>query len=162
MRATLFLCLLCFATLQAQTIEDPISTPIDSWEPILPGQWRLTTARFDSAVRATPNTKGIPPPSTQETISACPFPGPYLLRRHSALKLGVSGCHFRVYRLSNNLFHIVALCRTLSGKDHQELSTLAVSPDRKSFSLAASWQENGRAFTVRQEAVWLAPCGKDQ
>jgi len=129
---------------------------IAEWQPVSPGKWTVSTKRFEAG-----HEQASSAASTQNEVSACPYPSLLFLRSHAAVKLGEPGCQFRTYRLSKNEYHIVARCRTLTGKDHYETTTLTISTEGKGFSSATTWIEPAGNITVRTEGVWSAACGKE-
>lgn len=140
----------------AQQLEGPIETRIDKWQPVLPGKWTVSNKRFDAG-----HEEASPTASTQAEILACPYSSLFILRSHAPVKLGEPGCEFRTYRLSKSEYHIVAICRTLAGKNHYEMTTLTVSSDGKAFSSATTWTEPKGSITERTDGVWLAACAKE-
>ena len=147
---------LSLMTVCAQRLEGPIETHVDQWQPVLPGEWTISTRRFAPGREQAPAAV-----STQQGVSGCPYPALFFLRSHAPVKLGELGCQFRTYRVSNNQYHIVARCRTLAGKDHFETTTLTVSREGKAFSSATTWSEPAGAITLRTEGAWSATCGKE-
>ena len=152
--ALVALALLCCAFLLfAQQIEGPIPTPIDQWQPVLSGQWSITTKRFDSS--------GVDSPQTKQNISACPYSSLLFLNPSAPIKLGEAGCQFRAYRISKTQFHIAARCKALRGPDHYETTTLLVSPNGRAFSSATTWIESKGSVTIRSEGTLTSECKKD-
>jgi hypothetical protein len=141
----------------AQRLEGPIDVNTAQWQPVSPGKWTVSTKRFEAGHEQASSAAPM-----QDTISACPYPSLLFLRSHASVKLGEPGCQFLTYRLTKNEYHIVARCRTLSGTDHYETTTLTVSTDGKGFSSATTWTERTASITVRREGVWSATCGKEQ
>ena len=139
-----------------QQLEGPIETRVDQWQPVLPGKWAVSTRKFEMAHEQ--NTASASP---QTAVLACPYSSLLILRSHAAIKLGEPGCQFRTSRVSENEYHIVARCRTLSGKDHYETTTLTVSKEGKAFSSATTWIEPSGSTTLRTEGVWSAGCEKE-
>jgi hypothetical protein len=147
---------LALMIVQAQQIEAPIDTRIDRWQPVLPGQWIVSSKRFPAK-----QTDASSATSTQTTASACPYSSLLFLRSDASVKLGEPGCQFRAYQLSKNEYHIVARCRTLSDKDHYETTTLTVSNEGKAFSSATTWIEPKGSITMRMEGAWSTACRKE-
>jgi len=154
--AILLLGSLSLMMLYAQQLEGPIETRVDQWQPVLPGKWTVSTKTFEAG-----HEQELRAASTQAGVSACPYPSLLFLRSYAPVKLGEPGCQFRTYRVSKNEYHIVARCRTLAGKDHDETTTLTVWNEGKAFSSATTWIEPKGSVTVRTEGAWLAACGKE-
>ena len=143
-------------TVSAQQLAGAVDARIDQWQPVLPGSWTVWTRKFGAGV-----DDALLGPSGQSQVSACPYSSLFILRSHAAVKLGKSGCQFHVYQLSTSDYHLAARCRTLSGKDHYETTTLAVSNEGRAFTSATTWSEPRGSVTVRMEGVWSTPCAKE-
>lgn len=153
-RAAVFLSSSLVLTAYAQEVESPIETRVEQWQPVVPGQWNVTTKKFDMG-----HEHALPSMSTR--ASTCPFSSLFFLRSRSSVKLGKPGCQFRTFKLSKNEYHIVAQCRTLANKDHYETTTLTVSNQGKGFSSATTWIEPTGSVTLRSEGTWIADCRKE-
>jgi len=140
---------LLFAPSTAQELRQAIETPIDSWQPVRPGIWKVTSTTSDQS--------GTKPPLTTST-SACPHPALLFLNNFATIRLAELGCRYNTYRLSDHVFHIAAHCRALRSGDHVETTTLQTSSDGRRFTTATTWSTSQGIVTLQREGEFVAEC----
>jgi len=148
-RALPALMLGAFATAQSLT---PIATPIETWRPVEPGSWRLSSTRSDAKP---------PQAATVATSLACPYSATLFLARLAPIKLGEAGCRHSTYQLSPHSYHIATECSVLHGGSHYETTTLNVADDERHFVAVTSWSGPSGAISIRRDGEWISGCKTD-
>ena len=141
-----------FAIMVAAQSVAPIATPIDTWRPVEPGSWRLSSTRSDA--------KSGQAPAVATTL-ACPFSATLFLANLAAIKLGEAGCRPTTYQLSSHSFHIATECSVLRGGSHYETTTLNVADDERHFVAVTTWSGPSGAISVRRDGEWISGCKSD-
>lgn len=147
LRARLALLLLLAATASPAQIAAPIPTPLDQWQPVSPGTWRIKSLRSDSGGQAETTTS-----------LACPYSALLFMNSMANIKLGEAGCRHETYRLSAHSYHIATRCAALRAKDHIETTTLLVSDDGRRFVAATTWSSPHGHVTLQREGEFLSEC----
>lgn len=129
-----------------------IETPIDSWQPVRAGLWRIQSLRSDEPSSKSPI--GI-------TASACPYPSLLFLNTLAPIRLAEPGCKYSTYKLSDQVFHIVGRCEALKGGEHVETTTLQTAVDGRHFTTVTTWTDAHGRVTLQRTGEFVTDCKAD-